>query len=64
MGVEDDRFSLGGLQAIGQATAIGEFPSAGEREFSPPSPGEQLDYVLVLDDAGKRYPPPGAANAP
>ncbi len=43
----------------GQATAIGEFPTAGEREFISPSPGELTDWVLVLDDAAKGFPPPG-----
>lgn len=45
----------------GEATAIGEFPNAGEREFTPPDLGEMLDWVLVLDDAGRKFPPPGAA---
>jgi len=44
----------------GGATAIGEFPNIGEREFLPPNPGEALDWVLVLDDAARNYPPPGA----
>jgi hypothetical protein len=44
----------------GAATRIGEFPNAGERAFLPPAPGEQLDWVLVLDDAAKAYPPPGS----
>jgi hypothetical protein len=43
----------------GEATAIGVFPSTGEREFLSPNPGEQLDWVLVLDDVAKNYPPPG-----
>ena len=43
----------------GQATAIGEFPNTGEKEFMPPNPGEMLDWVLVLDDAAKSYPAPG-----
>ena len=43
----------------GKATALGEFPNTGEREFTPPDYGEQLDWVLVLDDAAKGYPPPG-----
>jgi hypothetical protein len=43
----------------GEATVIGEFPNAGEREFQPPDPGEALDWVLVLDDAARNYPPPG-----
>jgi hypothetical protein len=44
----------------GQATAIGEFPNTGEREFLPPDKGEMLDWVLVLDDASNGYPAPGA----
>lgn len=43
----------------GKATAIGEFPNAGTRTFLPPDPGELLDWVLVLDDADKGFPPPG-----
>jgi len=44
----------------GTATAIGVFPNSGERAFTPPDRGETLDWVLVLDDESKRYPPPGA----
>ncbi len=44
----------------GSATAIGEFANTGEREFQTPTPGEALDWVLVLDDATKNFPPPGA----
>jgi len=44
----------------GQATAIGEFANTGAREFLPPDKGEMLDWVLVLDDAAKKYPAPGA----
>jgi hypothetical protein len=43
----------------GKAIAIGNFESKGEREFEPPDKGEQLDWILVLDDAGKNFPPPG-----
>jgi len=43
----------------GQATPIGEFANAGERAFTPPDPGEALDWVLVLDDAAQGFPPPG-----
>ncbi|HAK97462.1 MAG TPA: hypothetical protein DCM87_21355 [Planctomycetes bacterium] len=43
----------------GEAVAAGEFPTKGEREFAPPDPGEHLDWVLVLDDASKGFPPPG-----
>ena len=44
----------------GKATAVGEFPNTGEREFMPPDKGEMLDWVLVLDDVAKQYPAPGA----
>jgi hypothetical protein len=44
----------------GQATEIGLFSNTGIRKFIPPSPGEFLDWVLVLDDASKKYPPPGS----
>jgi hypothetical protein len=43
----------------GAATAIGEYPNTGEREFISPNPGELLDWVLVLDDAAKNFPTPG-----
>jgi hypothetical protein len=43
----------------GQATAIGTFPNAAEREFVPPDKGEMLDWILVLDDEARGYPPPG-----
>lgn len=43
----------------GAAQRIGEFPNTGTREFAPPDPGESLDWVLVLDDLRKGYPPPG-----
>jgi hypothetical protein len=43
----------------GRATDAGVFANTGEREFTPPDPGESLDWVLVLDDASRSYPPPG-----
>lgn len=43
----------------GDATRIDEYPNTGTRTFLPPTPGELLDWVLVLDDASKRYPEPG-----
>jgi hypothetical protein len=43
----------------GSATSVGAFDNQGEREFQPPQRGEALDWVLVLDDAAKNYPPPG-----
>jgi hypothetical protein len=47
----------------GKATPAGEFPNTGTQRFTPPDPGEQLDWVLVLDDAAKSYPPPGSRPA-
>jgi hypothetical protein len=44
----------------GSATAIGTFANTGVRAFTPPDPGEMLDWVLVLDDAARGYRPPGA----
>jgi hypothetical protein len=46
----------------GRATPIGDFTNDGEREFVPPHPGEPLDWVLVLDDAARGFPPPGATR--
>ncbi len=43
----------------GKAKEIGSLESKGEREFTPPDYGEHLDWVLVLDEAAKKYPPPG-----
>jgi hypothetical protein len=53
----------------GKAIAAGSYAGAGERTFTPPLPGEESDWVLVLDDVAKKYPPPGtrargAAKAP
>ena len=46
----------------GEATAVGEYPTLGVREFMPPNPGEDLDWVLVLDAAGRNFDPPGAKS--
>jgi hypothetical protein len=43
----------------GAATRIGDYPKEGTREFTPPQPGEELDWVLVLDDVAQNFPPPG-----
>lgn len=44
----------------GKATKIGKFVNDGKpRSFIPPMPGEAMDWVLVLDDAAKKYPAPG-----
>ncbi|MHB8971975.1 MAG: glycoside hydrolase family 140 protein [Pirellulaceae bacterium] len=44
----------------GTATVIGTFANQGDREFVPPVPGEMLDWVLVLDDAGRNFAAPGS----
>jgi hypothetical protein len=44
----------------GEATFIGKFQSEGAKDFITPSPGENLDWILVLDDASKKYPAPGS----
>jgi hypothetical protein len=46
----------------GGVDVIGEFENQGVRTFTPPTPGELLDWVLVLDDAAKGYPPPGTPS--
>ncbi|MEN9676228.1 MAG: hypothetical protein RIS76_2124 [Verrucomicrobiota bacterium] len=46
----------------GKAVSIGTFSNQGEREFVPPDKGEMTDWVLVLDDAAKNYPAPGASK--
>ncbi len=43
----------------GESTVIGVYLNKGEHRFIPPDRGEQLDWVLVLDDVSKNYPPPG-----
>ena len=34
-------------------------PTPANATFTPPDAGRALDWVLVLDDAAKKYPPPG-----
>ena len=48
----------------GEATPIGQFPKDGERTFISPTPGEEMDWVLVLDDATRNFPPPGKVTNP
>jgi hypothetical protein len=43
----------------GKAADAGTFLARGTREFTPPKEG---DWVLVLDDAARQLPPPGAAR--
>lgn len=43
----------------GTAVKVGTFPKQGFKEFIPPIKGKGNDWVLVLDDAAKKYPIPG-----
>jgi hypothetical protein len=43
----------------GQVQRIGKFTNEGIQEFTPPGPGENFDWVLVLDSAGKKFGKPG-----
>jgi hypothetical protein len=45
----------------GKALDAGTYDNEGERSFISPDPGETIDWVLVLDDAAKKYPAPGSA---
>jgi hypothetical protein len=43
----------------GTSTEIGVFDNSGTREFRPQYEGLGSDWVLVLDDAARKYPAPG-----
>lgn len=43
----------------GEATKIGKYPNRGTQTFMSPTPGESLDWILVLDDAGANFKAPG-----
>lgn len=44
----------------GKVHKIGKFDNSDKsRAFTPPLPGEAVDWVLVLDDVSKGYPKPG-----
>ena len=46
----------------GKAEKIGAINNDGSPlTFTPPASGEAQDWVLVLDDAARRYPAPGKA---
>lgn len=69
VGVRGDRLANDNVTAwwfdprTGQATRIDDRPAAEVRRFTPPgAPGRGNDWVLVLDDAAKNYPPPGASR--
>jgi hypothetical protein len=47
----------------GGAIEKGEVKRGRDLRFSPPAEGPGFDWVLVLDDTGKKYPAPGSVNA-
>lgn len=47
----------------GKASAIGTFEKTEKRKFTPPTPGELTDWILVLDDASRGYAAPGRRRA-
>jgi len=64
--VNMDKISGAGVKAWwfnprdGKAEKIGIFPNTGIAEFVPPTYGPDNDWILVLDDASKKYPVPGS----
>ena len=46
----------------GDAEAIGELDGRQDRDFQCPSEGFGSDWVLVLDDSSRQFPPPGARS--
>ena len=43
----------------GESTMIGKYSNTGTQTFNTPTPGENLDWILVLDDASKKFKAPG-----
>ncbi len=43
----------------GEAKRIGKYTNTGIQTFNTPTPGESLDWILVLDDEDARYKAPG-----
>jgi hypothetical protein len=44
----------------GEAKQIGKYANTGTQTFNTPTPGESLDWILVLDDSTRNYPAPGS----
>ncbi len=44
----------------GSSEDLGVRENIGPLTFTPPAPGEALDWILVLDDTSSDYPPPGS----
>jgi hypothetical protein len=43
----------------GESTLIGHIGRWEELAFRHPDEGEMIDWILVLDDASRKFPPPG-----
>lgn len=43
----------------GESVKIGTYQASGTASFISPDAGENLDWILVLDNAAKKYPAPG-----
>lgn len=43
----------------GEAKQIGKFANTGTQTFNTPTPGESLDWILVLDDKSANFKAPG-----
>ena len=41
---------------------LGVFPRSSLIEVTPPFKGEDLDWILVIDDAAQEFPPPGSGE--
>ncbi len=62
-----DLGALGAAQVVahwydprdGSAREVGAFATAAPQEFTPPSSGRGNEWVLVLDDPARGFPPPG-----
>jgi hypothetical protein len=46
----------------GEATLIGKFANTGTQTFNTPTPGESLDWILVIDDESANFDAPGKIN--
>ena len=46
----------------GRSVSVGTYANTADREFTPPDAGEMLDWILVLDDESRHYPPPGSLS--
>ena len=47
---------------VGNAIRMGKFSNTGTQKFEPFSCGRGNDWLLVLEDAAQKFPPPGAAK--